>query len=49
MCAQYVLLVWVQVRNFMLTGLLGFTAVLVGAGITISFFHLDQPAKISVW
>lgn len=33
----------------MLSGILFFTAMLVGAGITISFFHLDHHQQVSVW
>jgi hypothetical protein len=38
-----------QLRNTMLMGILLFTSLLVGAGITISFFHLEHPAMVSVW
>jgi hypothetical protein len=37
------------VRNTMLMGILVFTSLLVGAGITISFFHLDHGSQVSVW
>jgi hypothetical protein len=38
-----------QLRNMMLMGVLAFTSIFVGAGITLSFTHLDHPAQVSVW
>lgn len=38
-----------KIRNTMLLGILAFTSLLVSAGITISFFHLDKSSMISVW
>jgi hypothetical protein len=38
-----------QLRNMMLMGVLAFTSIFVGAGITLSFTHIDQPTQVSVW
>lgn len=38
-----------QLRHLMLMGVLGFATVLMAAGVTVSFFHLDHTAKVSVW